>query len=92
MNKVEQIIEEDFDGRVGLMVLTYTFCQLGQEKAAEITDEEIDQLEANGLMSKEFVQALVRTSRRVARECEFIEDVIPYIVNNYGYLAKKRRR
>ena len=88
MNKVKQIIEEDFDGRVGLSVITYTFCQLGQDKAAEITDEEIENLKGNALMTDRFVQAMVKTARRIARECNFIKDVIPYIVNEYGYLAK----
>lgn len=89
MNKVEQIIEEDFDGRLGLSVLIYTLCQLGQDKAAEITDEEIKNVKGNAMMTDHFVQALVKTSRRVAKECDFIKDIIPYIVNEYGYLAKK---
>ena len=89
MNKVKQIIEEDFDGRMGLAVLMYMFCQLGQDKAAEITDEEIENVKGNAFMTDRFVQAMVKTARRIARECNFINDVIPYIVNEYGYLAKK---
>ena len=43
---------------------------IGFRRAQKITDEEIERLEENGLMTKEFVQALVRTTRDIALECE----------------------
>lgn len=92
MNKVEQIIYEEFDERLGLMVLTYTFSQLGQDRAAAITDDEIESAEENAMMSKNFIQSLMRCARRIGRECNFVNDIIPYIIENYGYLAKKKGR
>lgn len=36
----------------------------------QITDEEIDGLEGNGIMTENFVKDLVRTARDIARECD----------------------
>lgn len=41
----------------------------GFRYVGQITDEDIENLEENGLMTKEFVQDLVRTARNIAREC-----------------------
>lgn len=91
MLKVKQIIEEEFDGRLGVMVMTYLLGQLGMDAAARISDEDIEALDGNALMTRDFIQALVRTARRIAKECDFTNDVIPYIVKELGYLAKERR-
>lgn len=45
------------------------YCDIGYRNAIKITDEEIESLEENGMMTKEFVQDLVRTTREIAREC-----------------------
>lgn len=42
---------------------------IGLRKAKTITDEDISGMEENGLMTKEFVQDLVRTTRDIALEC-----------------------
>lgn len=42
----------------------------GVSRVVKITDEEIESLEENGLMTQDFVQDLVRTAREIARECE----------------------
>jgi len=42
---------------------------IGFVEAENITDEEIDNMEGNGLMTKEFVQDLMRMTRDIAREC-----------------------
>lgn len=90
-NKVAKIIEEEFDSRVSMCVLSYLFQQVGMDKAKEISDEQIEGLEENAFMTKEFVQSLVRCARRIARECSFTDDIIPYIVDEYGHLSKSER-
>ena len=87
-DKVYDIINEEFDGRLDLTVLQYLCEQVGIDKAREITDEEIEAIEGNGFMTQEFCQSLVRCARRIARECDFIKDIVPYIVNNFRRLAK----
>jgi hypothetical protein len=87
-DKLRDIINEEFDGRLDLAVLQYLCEQVGIDKAREITDEEIEAIEGNAFMTQEFCQALVRCARRIARECDFIKDIVPYIVNNFRRLAK----
>ena len=36
---------------------------------SKITDEDIESLEENGMMTKDFVQGIVRTARNIANEC-----------------------
>lgn len=45
----------------------------GIENVKEITDEQIEKLEGNGLMTQQFVQSLVRCTRRICSECKWIE-------------------
>ena len=85
--KVYNIINKEFDGRLDLTVLQYLCEQIGIDKAKEITDEEIDAIEGGAFISKAFCQALVRCARRIARECDFIKDIVPYIVENFGHLT-----
>lgn len=88
-NKVKNIINEEFDERVALMALAYTLGQLGMDNASNMTDDEIESMDGNPMMSKEFVQSLARCARRIGKECDFVKDVIPYIVENFQYLAKE---
>lgn len=88
INKVKEIIEKEFDSRVALMALTYTLGQLGMDNAAKITDEDISSMEGNPMMTKEFVQALARTAQRIGKECDFVNDVIPYILEEFDYLKQ----
>lgn len=89
MNKVKQIIREEFNERVALMVLAYTLGQLGMTRAASLTDEEIKSLEGNAMMTQEFVQSLARTARRIGKECDFSKDVVPFIVSEFDYMVKE---
>lgn len=89
MNKVKQIIDNEFDSRLGLAVLSYALGQLGQDQAASLTDEDIEKAEGNALMTKDFVQSLMKCAREVAKT-SFCDDIIPYIVEEYGYLSKAR--
>jgi hypothetical protein len=49
---------------------------IGYRKATEITDEEIEELDGNGLMTKEFVQYLVRLTRELAKASTPVELII----------------
>lgn len=75
--KIGKIIEEEFDSRAGNMVFTYLMDK-GIENIKEITDEQIEKMEGNGLMTQRFVQSLVRCARRICNECEWIE-IIEFI-------------
>lgn len=70
--KIGNIIEEEFDSRMGNAVIAYIMDK-GIENVKEITDEEIKNIKGNGLMTAEFLQSLVRCARRICNECEWIE-------------------
>ena len=78
--KVKAIIEKEFDSRVAMMVVSYILDK-GWSYTSSITEEEILTLEGNGLMTAEFIQALVRTSARICRETSEIDDFLPFIIN-----------
>lgn len=86
-NKVYNIINQEFDNRLDLAVIQYLCEQVGIDRAKRITDEEIEAIEGNAFMTKGFCQAMVRCARRIALECDFIKDVVPYIVDNFGHLT-----
>ena len=70
--KIGKIIEEEFNSRMGNAVVSYIMDK-GMSNVKEITDEQIEKLEGNGLMTQDFVQSLVRCARRICNECEWIE-------------------
>lgn len=78
--KVKQIINEEFDERMSMTVITYLM-EKGTDNLREITEEEILKLEGNSLMTDKFVQALVRCAVRISKECNEIHDILPFIVN-----------
>ena len=86
-NKVDQIIREEFDSRMDLAVMQYLCEQVGIDNAKQITDAQIESLDGNALMTQSFCQAMVRCARRIARECNFINDIVPYMVENFGHLT-----
>ena len=75
--KIGKIIEEEFDSRMENVVFSYIIDK-GSECICNITNEDIDALEGNGLMSKEFIQSLVRCAKRICCECNYNE-IIEYI-------------
>lgn len=85
--KVKNIINEEFDSRMGLAVIQYLCEQVGIDNAKEITDAEIESIEGNALMTQDFCQSMVRCARRIARECGFITDIVPYLINEWGHLS-----
>ena len=46
---------------------------IGWRNVIEITDKEIEELEGNGMMTKDFVQDLVRLTRELARTAQPVE-------------------
>ena len=54
------------------------FFDIGYRNALEITDEEIENAQENGLMTKEFVQFLMRTARELAQVSESAIDVVQF--------------
>lgn len=78
---VKRIIEKEFDCRASMMVVSYILDK-GFENLKEITEEEILEFEGNALMTDRFVQSLVRAAVRIAKECNSIDEFLPYIVNH----------
>lgn len=70
--KIGKIIEEEFDSRMGNAVISYIMDE-GMGNIKEITNEQIEKLEGNGLMTQDFIQSLVRCARRICIECESAE-------------------
>lgn len=77
--KVKRIIEKNFDCRVSMMVIQYLMDK-GIENLKEATEDDILSVEGNGLMTAAFVQSLVRTAVIIAKECNIIDDILPFIV------------
>lgn len=79
--KVREIISKEFDARVGMMVVSYILDK-GFEQLKEITEEEILEIPGNGLMTAGFCQALVRCAVKICKECHYLDEFLPYIVNH----------
>ncbi len=74
MLKAREICKREAFNIPYVMIISYILDK-GQSMIAEITDEQIDALEGNGLMTQGFVQALVRAARAVVLECDQSEIV-----------------
>ena len=79
--KVKQIIEQEFDGRIAMSVVTYILHH-GFDKLKEITEDDILEIKGNAFMADKFCQALVRCAVRICKECKEIDDFLPFIVNH----------
>ncbi len=62
-----------------VMVISYLF-DIGYAKASGITDEQIKDAEPNGLMTKDFVEWLMKTARRITEVTESAVDVIQFCI------------
>ena len=67
--KAKRICDEVGSGIPYVMILSYILDK-GQSTIIQITDEDIENLEENGLMTKEFIQGLVKTAREVVLNCD----------------------
>lgn len=81
-NKMYEIIRKNFDLRVDAMVISYLMSK-GIEFCSQIEEEDILNLDGNGLMTAEFVQDMVRTASIIAKECSLFDDIIPYIADRF---------
>lgn len=86
--KVNKIINEEFEGRLAIAVITYILDK-GFDNLKELTEDDILKIEGNDFMTDRFSQALVRTAVRICKECNEIDDFLPFIVN-YLYVPKAR--
>lgn len=67
VKEISQYIAKEFDTRCEVMIATYILDK-GMDFCKQITDDDIAKLEDNDLMTKEFVQTLVRVSRTICAE------------------------
>lgn len=67
--KAREICNKEAKGIPYVMIISYILDK-GQSVISDITDEQIEELEGNGLMTKRFVQGLVRAAREVVRRCD----------------------
>ena len=88
--KVRNIIRKEFDSRMEMAVVTYILDN-GWENLKEVTEEEILEVKGNAFMTDEFCQALVRAAVRICKECNQIDDFLPFIVN-YLYVDKAKMK
>ena len=67
---------------------------IGFRAAMKITDDDINALDGNGLMTKAFVQDLVRLSREIALACESPTELMvfcnKYEIFDSGTISRKR--
>lgn len=77
MKEIENTIKKEIGASAETMVLTYLFDK-GFSFCRSITDEDIENLDGNGLMPKEFVQSLVRCASELAKNFELI-DIMKYV-------------
>lgn len=67
--KAREICNREAKGIPYVMIISYILDK-GQSVISEITDDDIDALEGNGLMTADFVKGLVRAAREVVKECD----------------------
>ena len=79
--KVRDIIRDEFDSRCEMAVITYIFDH-GFDNLKEVTEEDILKVKGNAFMTQRFCQALVRAAVRICKECNQIDEFLPFIVNN----------
>ncbi len=73
-------LKKIYDGtRMDIFVMAVGhLLDLGFRTAKEITDEQIAKLPGNGLMTEDFVQNLVRTTREIAQACDSNVELIQF--------------
>lgn len=69
MLKAREICDRYAKGTPYVMIISYIL-EKGQTMISAITDDQIDSLEGNALMTDDFVKSLVRAARAVVKECD----------------------
>lgn len=77
MLKAREICDKEARGIPYVMIISYILDK-GESNIVKITDEQIENLNGNGLMTEDFVKALVRAAREVVRNCKQ-DDIIRLI-------------
>lgn len=77
MKRIADTIKNEMGAEYETMMVSYIFDK-GYSFCKEIADEDIAEIEGNGMMTKEFVQSLVRCARDLANEFELF-DLMKYI-------------
>lgn len=90
--KIKEIYDET---RLDIFSMASThLMDIGWNTAEAITDASINKLEGNGLMTKAFVQDLVRLSRRIAQSCSPVEFIqfcqVEKLYDTKGFKPRKR--
>lgn len=86
--KVRDIIREEFDESIAMAVVTYIL-DCGFEKLREMTEEDIRKEEGYAFVTAEVCRAALRAAVRICKECNQIDDFLPYIIN-YLYVSKAK--
>ena len=74
--KLKEIYEKT---RLDMFAMAVSYLiDTGYSAVEQITDEEIAEMEGNGLMTKEFVQGLVKLAREITRVTEHGTEVIQF--------------
>ncbi len=60
------------------IMATAHLLDIGYRQAVSITDKDIDELEENELMTKEFIQDLVRLTREIAKNVDSSIEIIQF--------------
>ena len=60
-----------------VMACTYFF-NIGYEQAKKITDEDINAAQSNGLMTKEYVQDLMRCTKEIANTVDNAVELVQF--------------
>ena len=79
--KAKEIIDSVYKGIPYVMVISYILDK-GQMVISDITDEEIEELDGNAMMTEDFVKNLVRASREVVKQCDQ-DDIIRLIKSEW---------
>lgn len=82
-NKVEIIIDEECNGFWADLVMITLLEVYGMCNAAFIADDYIESITGSEILSRECHQSVLRAARRIAKECKFLDDVIPYIAKEW---------
>ena len=89
-------IKKIYDGtRLDIFVMAVThLMNIGWNIAENITDKQIDNVEGNGLMTKEFCQELVKIAREIATTCNPVELImfcqVEKLFDTKGFKPRKR--
>lgn len=76
-NQISELIAKDFDARLEVAIISYIVDQ-GIEHLKNTTEDEISEIEGNGLMTAEFSQAFVKTAVKICKEYTSL-DIMKFI-------------